>query len=206
MDAFGKAYSGHFRPKHHHALHLGAQYASTQCIANCWGTESKHQEYKQVYAAVLQHRLTQVNGGAQFSESLMCRLLTRHIELLNKNPLSPHGYELLKKHTEAEVLRVAGIDNCEMASQCKVGMLELKQGDILLWGANACNAGRCGLFLSKQNELFLYMTMCQLTNESAALRKFRVTDTQQIIKWKNLPAPCVPSWWRDIDGNLQCLP
>eukprot|EP00435_Cladocopium_sp_Y103_P002915 s4420_g1.t1 len=206
MDAFKQAYQDSFRPKHHHALHLGAQYAATQCIPNCWGTESKHQDYKKNFAAALQHRLTQVKGGSEFSESLMCRLLTRHIELLNDNPIAAHGYELLKKYTSTEVLRVAGLDNCEMSSQCHAGMLELAQGDILLWGNNACNAGRCHFFISKHNELFLYMTICEKTNESAALRKFRVTDRKQMIKWKNLHAPCVPSWWKQINEHLQCLP
>ena len=95
---------------------------------------------------------------------------------------------------------------CEMSSHCRVAMLELKQGDVLLWGHNACNAGICNFFVSKNNELMLHMNICELINESAALRKFQVTDQNKLIKWCHLHAPCVPSWWKQIHLHMQCLP
>ena len=205
MEAFQCAWPDFFRPKHHHALHLGMQYAETDCFPNCWGTESKHRDYKEMFARILQHRLTQTRGGAAFGESLMPRLLNRHVEMLNQNPIAPHGFLLLKQFTSEEVLRVVGMANCEMASQCRVAMLELKDGDLLLWN-HACNAGRCHFFLSKNNELFIYVTMFELKNRSAALRRFQITDQKKMIKWSNLLAPCVPSWWREIHMHVQCLP
>ena len=95
---------------------------------------------------------------------------------------------------------------CEMSSHCRVAMLELKQGDVLLWRHNACNAGICNFFVSKNNDLMLHMNICELINESAALRKVQVTDQNKLIKWCHLHAPCVPSWWKQIHLHVQCLP
>ena len=77
--------------------------------------------------------------------------------------------------------------------------------DILLWGGNACNAGWCHFFVSKNNELFIYMTMYELTNRSAALHRFQLANQKNMVKWSNLLAPCVPSWWKQIHLHVQCL-
>ena len=141
------------RPKHHHALHLGKQYARTNTTPSCWGTESKHRDYKQVFARILQHRLTEIDGGACFSRSLMPRLLLRTIELLNENPISDKGFQLKREFTPDEVSRVTDLQHCKMSTECAVKMLSLKEDDFILHGHNACRAGRVQFVLEKDKQL-----------------------------------------------------
>ena len=51
-----------------------------------------------------------------------------------------------------------------------------------------------------------YMTMYVLTNRSAALHTFQLTNQKKMIKWSNLLAPCLPRWWKQIHMHVQCLP
>ena len=51
-----------------------------------------------------------------------------------------------------------------------------------------------------------YMTMYVLTNRSAALHTFQLTNQKKMIKWSNLLAPCLPRWWKQIHMHVQCFP
>eukprot|EP00435_Cladocopium_sp_Y103_P043665 s3930_g12.t1 len=128
LAAFNLAWGSSLtRPKHHHALHLGEQYARNNTTPNCWGTEAKHRDYKQVFSHALQHLLREEEGGAAFSRSLMPRLLLRTIAMLNENPLRLTGFALKREFTLEEVARVTGLQDCKMATECQIDMLSLKE-------------------------------------------------------------------------------
>lgn len=46
-----KVWPNQIRPKHHHRLHLSDQYIATGCMPSCWGPESKHRDYKSLFAS-----------------------------------------------------------------------------------------------------------------------------------------------------------
>ena len=192
MDALKEAWDGYFRPKHHHALHLPRQYAQVAFAPTCWGTESKHRDYKQTYARTLQHRLGENRGGADFCLSLMPRLLTRHMELLNLNPISGKGFNLKREFTSEEVYRATHLQQRKMSTECTVDMLSLKKKIFILHGHSGCAAARINFFWKRKNSF-----TCSCT----------VAHTCAVWKWSNLILPSVPSWWRLIrDGSLLCLP
>eukprot|EP00435_Cladocopium_sp_Y103_P018139 s3207_g4.t1 len=208
LAAFNLAWGSSLtRPKHHHALHLGEQYSRTNTTPNCWGTEAKHRDYKQVFSHALQHLLREEEGGMAFSRGLMPRLLLRTIAMLNENPLSLTGFALKREFTLEEVARVTGLQDCKMATECQVNMLSLKESDFILHGHSACHAGRCQFFIEKNQELYLHVILFELQTQTPALRKFTCTNRSAIWKWSALTLPTVPSWWRLIpDGTLLCLP
>ena len=207
LTSFSVAWPTHERPKHHHALHLARQYSMTQCTPTCWGTEAKHKDYKQVFAKLLQHRLSQKDGGSGFSWSLLPRLLMRHCEFLNMNPLSSTGFQLTKEFSAEEICSSTGLDNCRVAPRCSIGMLELQERDILLHGAKKSAALHINFFIVKDQQLYIHVSLYNLIQASAALKRFRLTDTRTVVKWSNLLLPSVPSWWRHVGQfDLQCMP
>ena len=113
LESFNKAWgTGLTRPKHHHALHLAAQYARTGVTPNCWAVESSHRDYKAVFAKMLQHLIREKDNGLGFCRSLMPRLLMRTTEMLNEHPISCSGFSLKREFTSEEVFRV---DACNIA-------------------------------------------------------------------------------------------
>ena len=139
--AFSRTYPEEIRPKHHHRLHLPQQYRAADFVATCWGTESKHRCYKSIYARNLQQFLTERNGGVEFSERLLPRLLLRSAELCQNMTLQPRTFQLEKLFDEAEVNRLAaGLEGCRVGARCRVALLQLQEGDLLLHGKK--NRGR----------------------------------------------------------------
>ena len=63
QKAFVAQWGDYVRPKHHHRLHSPLQYKALNLTPTMWGTESKHRDYKGVFAANFQQWLTEGAGG-----------------------------------------------------------------------------------------------------------------------------------------------
>ena len=207
QKAFVELYPDSTRPKHHARLHLPEQYHRLGCQPNCWGTESKHRDYKGVFAPTVQHFLTEQLGGAQFSRQLLPRLLMRHCEMLRENPIEQFGYKLHDPFGEQEVKAKTGLDNCSVAARCTVNMLELlAENDIIMWGNDLTKSGRCHFFLEKTNNLFIYMTEGRLVKATEAMRSFQFTGPKTVLSWSQLLAPALPTWIRSGQNDfVHCL-
>ena len=206
--AFSRTYPEEMRPKHHHRLHLPQQYRAADFVATCWGTESKHRCYKSIYARNLQQFLTERNGGVEFSERLLPRLLLRSAELCKNMTLQPRTFQLEKLFDEAEVNRLAaGLEGCRVGARCRTALLQLQEGDLLLHGKKNTEAGVCHFFIDQANELFIYATVYSLVQHTAAMRRFERTTNKKMLKWTNLVTPAVCSWWRSTNQNdIFCMP
>ena len=206
--AFIRSYPEEIRPKHHHRLHLPQQYRAADFVATCWGTESKHRCYKSIYARNLQQFLTERNGGVEFSERLLPRLLLRSAELCKNMTFQPGTFQLEGLFDEAEVNRLAaGLEGCRVGARCHMALLQLQEGDLLLHGKKSTEAGVCHFFIDQANELFIYATVYSLVQHTAAMRRFERTTNKKMLKWTNLVTPAVCSWWRSTNQNdIFCMP
>eukprot|EP00438_Fugacium_kawagutii_P025331 Skav230906 [mRNA] locus=scaffold3693:74068:75429:- [translate_table: standard] len=204
--AFAKVWSKAIRPKHHHRLHLSEQYIATGCIPTCWGPESKHKDYKGIFASHTQHLLTEKDGGSQFSLSLLPRLLNRHADMLRDASISVQGWSLENPFSHEQVFRETNIRDCSIASTCKVGAVRFCEGDMILWGQNAEHAARCGFFLEKEGQLFVHVTPYRLVNTAASQKTFLASNNNDVVKWSTLQAPHLCSWWKEAGAHILCLP
>lgn len=181
-DCFQAVWPNHLRPKHHHRLHLSDHYAAAGCIPSCWGPESKHRDYKGLFAATTQHLLTDVDGGVQFSTHLMPRLLNRHAEMLMKSSISVQGWSLEKPFSQEQVFQETNIRDCRIASSCTVGVLHLTEGDVIVWGRNAEHAACCRFFWNRQSS-------CSFTFRhfgcKAQLKHIRRFPFARAMTWSN---------------------
>ena len=156
QEIFCRVYTDAVRPKHHHRMHLPQQYASVDFVPTCCGTESKHRDYKSIFASNLQHLIREKDGGATLSQHLLPRLLLRHVEMICEKPCSTNSAILINAFAAEEVLKLTGISDCRIASRCQVGMLVLCEGDLLVWGEGHHEAGKCLFFWSRRRR-FLHM-------------------------------------------------
>ena len=203
---FVALYRDSTRPKHHARLHLSEQYSRLDCQRNCWGTESKHRDYKGVFAPTVCHFLTEQIGGSHFSKQLMPRLLMRHCELLRENPIAQLGFELRNPFSQQEIETETDLEGCRVSAQCSIGMLELAENDILLWGSNLAAAAKCHFFVEKESKLFLYATEGILIKTTAAQRNFQFRGPKIMKLWSELHAPTIPTWIRNgPEDFVHCL-
>eukprot|EP00438_Fugacium_kawagutii_P017171 Skav229162 [mRNA] locus=scaffold1381:220437:222428:- [translate_table: standard] len=206
-EAFVRTWPDKIRPKHHHRFHLSEHYIRHRFIPTLWGMEAKHKDYKSVFAANMQQWLTERNGGVDFSQRLLPRLLLRHAELLNDSPMSPHGWILENEFSQEEVERETGLTNCNLSARARIGSMNVGEGDMVLWGRETLQAGVCLFFLRDKNELFVYMDSCRLLTNTDALKVFQRTGEKAMVKWTSLNCPRTSSWWRPgQDNRLLCLP
>lgn len=199
--AFVAAYPDYVRPKHHHRHHLPAQYERFDFIPTTWGTESKHKDYKSCYSANLQHLLQEERGGSQFSMSLLPRLILRHCELVNEHPFAVDGYLLETPFPAAEVERETGLTDIELSSHCRVGVLNIKEGDVLVWGAETPNAGEIHFFIVHQQSLFVYVSALELVTTKQTLLTFKAAGHKMMLKWSQLRCPSTCTWWQKTTEN-----
>ena len=207
QKAFVKQWGDYVRPKHHHRLHLPFQYRALNLCPTMWGTESKHRDYKGLFAANFQQRLTEELGGSAFSTRLLSRLALRHMEMWNERPLAASGYSLDKAFPESEVLKETDLTGVVIAPKCRIGLLDLQEGDIILWGACE-NAGTCHCFIERNSELYVLLSQYAYVSGTESLRTFRITNNKMIYKWNSLENPKTCSWWRRETANsiVHCLP
>ena len=207
QKAFVKQWGDYVRPKHHHRLHLPFQYRALNLCPTMWGTESKHRDYKGLFAANFQQWLTEEMGGSAFSTRLLPRLALRHMEMWNERPLAASGYSLDKAFPESEVLKETDLTGVVIAPKCRIGLLDLQEGDIILWGACE-NAGTCHCFIERNSELYVLLSQYAYVSGTESLRTFRITNNKVIYKWNSLENPKTCSWWRRETANsiVHCLP
>eukprot|EP00438_Fugacium_kawagutii_P002335 Skav205348 [mRNA] locus=scaffold418:36848:38836:+ [translate_table: standard] len=205
-DCFRAVWPEHLRPKHHHRLHLSDHYLTAGCIPSCWGPESKHRDYKGLFAANTQHLLTSVDGGVQFSWHLLPRLLNRHAEMLSGSSISLKGWSLENPFSQEQVFQETNIRDCNIASSCTVGVLRLMEGDIILWGRNVEHAACCRFFLEQAGQLFIYITPLRLQSNTETYKTFAKGEKNDVVKWSALLAPRSCSWWRDTGNHILCVP
>lgn len=116
-EAFVRVWPDKLRPKHHHRHHLPEQYMRHNFVPTLWGMEAKHRDYKSVFAKNMQQWLQDRNGGVDFSQRLLPRLLLRHAELLNEKPIGINGWILDKEFSPEDVERETGLQNCGVSSR-----------------------------------------------------------------------------------------
>ena len=205
--AFVECYgSDMLRPKHHHRLHLGSHYRQFQCTPTCWPAEAKHQHFKQFYAEACSSQLGKSREGG-FSKAVLPRLLHRSIELLRENPpLLDGAFELLQAFSEDEVLQATGVDGCLLASKCRVALLELWQDDILLWGREPRQGGRCRFFLRRRDVLYVAFEPLQLQSCRPEECVFRKTEQTSMLRFADMQHPRLPQWQCEEGDRIICLP
>ncbi|CAE7892636.1 unnamed protein product [Symbiodinium necroappetens] len=205
--AFVECYgSQELRPKHHHRLHLPQQYLRFGCTPTCWPAEAKHQDFKKFYAEACSSQLAKSREGG-FCIAVLPRLLLRSIELLAENPPLLHGaFELLEPFSQDEVFAATGVAECSLASKCRVALLELWHGDILLWGAEQPQGGLCRFFLQRDGVLHVAFEMLDLQTCLPEEYVFRRTKTTRMLRFSNLVHPRLPQWLCQEHDRLVCLP
>eukprot|EP00438_Fugacium_kawagutii_P014703 Skav221093 [mRNA] locus=scaffold4552:36609:37451:+ [translate_table: standard] len=103
QEMFAALYPDSVRPKHHHRLHLPEHYVKTGMAINCLGVESSHQDFKKLYADILQQFLRADDCTGEYSKQLLPRMLLRSLEAYSSTPFLDHGFELLNEFSAAEV-------------------------------------------------------------------------------------------------------
>ena len=198
-------YPDHVRPKHHHRLHLPAQYERLGCQAMCWGVESSHRDYKSVFAANLRQFLLEDDSTGRFSKFLMPRMLLRSIELFNERPFLPKGFKLHNPFTADEVAQATGILHATMSGKCTFPMQELCSNDLLVWGGDASHGGIVKFFLVKDNRLYILFETCRLTGRTPGQRTFQKENTKEFLPHDALQDVRTPAWWSKNEMTIVCL-
>ena len=123
-----------------------------------------------------------------------------------ENPIPQLGFELRNPFSQQEIKAETDLEGCRVSAQCSIGMLELAENDILLWGSNLATAAKCHFFVEKDSQLFLYATEGILTKTTEALRKFQFRGPKMMKLWSELHAPTIPTWIRNgPEDFVHCL-
>ena len=202
---FQAAYPGSMRPKHHHRHHLSGQYESLGYVANCWGVESKHKDYKSIYA----DHFKQFLGDPTFSARLLPRLLLRHVDVLNERPiLVDQPFDLQSAFSAEEVFAATGILGARIANRCRLPLAELREGDYLFWNGFQAG-GRCCFFLCQENneDLFVFMEHMKLQADSEDHKVFCRSNARGFVRFASLTSAALASWISEADAStVVCLP
>ena len=158
---FAALYPSHTRPEHHHRLHLPAMYQRHGCAVACWGVEASHQNYKGTFADVLRQFLQHESNAEAYSKNLLPRLLLRAVEAVNDRPFLPTCFQLLRPFEKAEVQRLTGLQNVQIAQKCQLQLQEVAEGDLLLWTESLNRGGKIHFFLCKEEKLYVYVSILQ---------------------------------------------
>ena len=197
------------RPKHHHRLHLPNMYAKHNFVATTYGCESKHRDYKGIFASSFQQFVSEGKKGDSFSKNLLPRLLTRHAQLLQENPyFFGDEFQLQKAFDESEVEKATGIEGCRIASAVRFGMAELSAGEVVLWDGGQ-KAGIAGFFLAETTESPRFLMqhaplVLQHKDESQFI--YRVTNARKMVIFENLADIIIPQWTCQDADSLLCIP
>ena len=202
---FHAAYTGCIRPKHHHRHHLSAQYEAMGYVANCWGVEAKHKDYKSIYA----DHFKQFLGDPTFSRRLLPRLLLRHVEQLKDRPiLLDQPFALVNAFSAEAVYAATGIENARIASHCRLPLAEIRAGDCLFW-RNFGAGGRCLFFLCQENsqEIWILVEPLLLQSGDEAQKVFRCTQKREFVRFSSLQDASLAAWLCEADpSTVVCLP
>ena len=147
-------------------------------------------------------------GGSAFSTRLLPRLALRHMEMWNEKPMSASGHFLENNFcSESEIQEETNLTGVALAPKCRIGMLELQEGDLIMWGPNCEKTGTVH-FLENDAEPYVYLSQYECTCGTAAIKKFRATNNKIMHKWSALDHPKICSWWRQdkTNSHARCLP
>lgn len=161
-------------------LSFGSSILELQLLFWSWQLQNGASWSPRVYARNLQQFLTERNGGVEFSERLLPRLLLRSAELCKNMTFQPGTFQLERLFDEAEVNRLAaGLEGCRVGARCRTALLQLQEGDLLPHGKKSTEAGVCHFFIDQANELFTYATVYSLVQHTAAMRRFECTTKKK---------------------------
>ena len=206
-NQFVLTYEDAVRPKHHHRLHLPWHY-QRHGVVTCWATESKHRDCKSFLAKCTQQFLTGHEGGRQHSCRLLPRLLSKHVASNENEPLLLRGeYSLLKPVNPESIYKDLGVCCCEAAKECRVDLLRLVAGDVLLWGVGRQQAGICKYFLKlADGSLWLAVESLQLVQRDESQRVFKlVPDAVLLHRFADLHLPASPQLWTVKRSEIICM-
>ena len=168
------------RPKHHHRLHLGDHYRKQHVPINCWGIEQSHQNFKSTYAENLYQLLTS-NHRQAYSQHLMPRLLLRAIQLCREHPFQSEDFVLTSAFTEAEVQAATGLRDAEISRSCSLRLNSLQENSVIVWGKTYESAGVCRFFARRDNRVFVYLSLLELSKLGESYRCFRMIGANDFI-------------------------
>lgn len=204
---FAALYPDSVRPKHHHRLHLPEHYAKVGVAISCLGVEASHQDFKKLYAEILQQFLRAEDSTGEYSKQLLPRMLLRSLEAFNSSPFLIHGFELLNPFSATEVAAATRIENATLSASCRLHQRTLRENDVLLWGNDLTSGGLFQFCLAKENQLYLYISVLDLAENQKSHKSFRVSNTKAFVHYESLPGGLhVPSWWAAKDAVITCLP
>eukprot|EP00435_Cladocopium_sp_Y103_P060733 s344_g22.t1 len=204
-ELFAQVYPGMMRPKHHHRLHLGDHYRRHGIRINCWGIEQAHRNYKSLYADHLVQLLRTNGQDHVYGQHLMPRLLLRSIEMCRENPFLEHGFSLQSAYSKAEVEAATGLHGVEISRSCRLRLAELHEDSILLWGNKYEHAGVCRFFLQRENNLFIYLALLQLTESGESYRCFRMSGTNDLVSLALMHNLHLPAFTSTESAKIICL-
>ena len=203
---FNAAYPGRCRPKHHHRLHLPEQYRRFNTVVTCWPTEAKHREYKGALARQLCHLIRNTDGGVAFSKSLLPRLLLRHCDHARNNPLLAPGQHVLLQPCQRPLHHPRPDLQGSYSLACRVGLLSLQEGDVVLWGNLQEQGGIVSYFMEAQSKLYVCLQEMNLQHADEVQRVFHVENKHKLVNWLKLGFVTTPAWCCSDDAKRICLP
>ena len=113
------------RPKHHYRFHLSSQY-DEHGYCDCFPMEAKHRDYKAKVADPMAHMLKEKDG--KFSQGALTSMLMATLSSVK----DAGGWELLgPMQRQADVPELAGLPNCEVSANCRVGPKLYGSGNVL---------------------------------------------------------------------------
>jgi hypothetical protein len=204
--SFAREYPGCSRPKHHCRLHLPHQYKKHKLACNCWGVESSHKNYKSLYADSMQQFLQRRNGGSEMSRHLLPRMLLRATELLQERPLLPCGFELQHPFSENEVEDATNMVNTQISGKCRLEMIDLQEGDYLLYGDSWNKACQIHFFLPRNNRLYFFVTSLHPITAKDSFKTFHNKKQKDVIEYTCMTNMHVPAWITAKGNVVMFLP
>ncbi|CAK9073467.1 unnamed protein product [Durusdinium trenchii] len=130
QQAFVQAYPDSIKPKHHIRFHLPEQYLKTGIFLSCECLESKHKQYK---SGVAQNQRSTCKDFAQFSSSVLQRLLQKNLKLLQDKGL-PFWQLMPPIHDASLDDKLAFVTlNLTTSESCYLTSGVVSKTDIVLW-------------------------------------------------------------------------
>ena len=201
---FEQVHPGCMRPKHHHRLHLGDHYRKQHVPINCWGIEQSHQNFKSTYAENLYQLLTSTHRQA-YSQHLMPRLLLRAIQLCREHPFQSEDFVLTSAFTEAEVQAATGLRDAEISRSCSLRLNSLHENSVIVWGKTYESAGVCRFFARRDNRVFVYLSLLELSKLGESYRCFRMIGANDFIPMDALHNLHIPAFTSAESAKIICL-
>jgi hypothetical protein len=130
----------------------------------------------------------------------------RHCVLLREAQLrSSPAYHLTGAFSQEHVQQQLGLRDCAIAQGCRLGILSMQEGDVLVWGAQQNCAGLCQFFVERGSSLQVCMRQLRLRHSDVAQLVFDVTNDRACHDVTGMPFLRHPAWTHASDGTVVCL-